>query len=221
MAGASCWHIYTGCTSLSSQGPCPHIGCLTQGVCHNCFKKQLKLQRCGQCKFAHYCDRTCQKEGWAEHKSECSAIKKNGSVPNENIRLAARILWRIEKEGSALSEGRLTSLDDLENHLDDLGEDDMKELKVDVHNFLDFWPSNSRMFGVQYISHIFGLINCNGFTLSDQRGLQAVGVGIFPNLCLVNHNCWPNCTVILNNGKYVTLSGALHSPSSHCLHRAS
>ncbi|KAK6492362.1 histone-lysine N-methyltransferase Smyd1-like isoform X1 [Huso huso] len=184
---------------------------LTQGVCHNCFKKQLKLQRCGQCKFAHYCDRTCQKEGWAEHKSECSAIKKNGSVPNENIRLAARILWRIEKEGSALSEGRLTSLDDLENHLDDLGEDDMKELKVDVHNFLDFWPSNSRMFGVQYISHIFGLINCNGFTLSDQRGLQAVGVGIFPNLCLVNHNCWPNCTVILNNGNHEAVKSMFHT----------
>ncbi|XP_030048430.1 histone-lysine N-methyltransferase SMYD1 isoform X2 [Microcaecilia unicolor] len=174
---------------------------LTAHVCHTCFKRQEKLQRCGQCKFAHYCDRTCQKDAWTNHKSECSAIKKNGKTPNENIRLAARIMWRIEREGTGLSEGCLVSIDDLQNHVDNFGEEERKELTADVQTFIDFWPPSSQQFGMQYISHIFGVINCNGFTLSDQRGLQAVGVGIFPNLCLVNHDCWPNCTVVFNNGK--------------------
>ncbi|XP_069488299.1 histone-lysine N-methyltransferase SMYD1 isoform X2 [Ambystoma mexicanum] len=174
---------------------------LTHRVCHTCFKRQEKLQRCGQCKFAHYCDRTCQKDAWATHKSECAAIKKFGKVPTENIRLAARIMWRIEKEGGGLSEGCLVAVDDLQNHVDSLGEEQRKDLDADVQTFLNFWPPESSMFGVQYISNVFGVINCNGFTVSDQRGLQAVGVAIFPNLCLVNHDCWPNCTVIFNNGK--------------------
>ncbi|XP_063141845.1 histone-lysine N-methyltransferase SMYD1 isoform X3 [Rattus norvegicus] len=170
-------------------------------VCHTCFKRQERLHRCGQCKFAHYCDRTCQKDAWLNHKNECSAIKRYGKVPNENIRLAARIMWRVEREGTGLTEGCLVSVDDLQNHVEHFGEEEQKELRVDVDTFLQYWPPQSQQFSMQYISHIFGVINCNGFTLSDQRGLQAVGVGIFPNLGLVNHDCWPNCTVIFNNGK--------------------
>ncbi|XP_030640835.1 histone-lysine N-methyltransferase SMYD1b isoform X2 [Chanos chanos] len=174
---------------------------LADHVCHSCFRRQQKLQRCGQCKFAQYCDRTCQRAAWDEHKQECAAIKTYGKVPNENIRLAARVLWRLDKLGGVVSDMQLTTLEDLEDHIADMPEDDLKELKVDIHNFLDYWPRNSKQHNTDTISHVFGVINCNGFTVSDQRGLQAVGVGIFPNLCLVNHDCWPNCTVILNHGR--------------------
>ncbi|KAL4658250.1 histone-lysine N-methyltransferase SMYD1-like [Arapaima gigas] len=177
---------------------------LSQQVCHSCFRHQNTLHRCSQCRFAHYCDRTCQRAGWDDHKQECAAIKKYGKMPSENIRLAARALWRIEKDEGVVSEGQLTTLDQLEDHVADMADEDLKELKVNVHNFLDYWPCSGRQYDVDRISHILGVIKCNGFTLSDQRGLQAVGVGLFPNLCLVNHNCWPNCTVILNHGKYVS-----------------
>ncbi|KAM9061688.1 histone-lysine N-methyltransferase SMYD1 isoform X1 [Sarcophilus harrisii] len=183
----------------------------TQVVCHTCFKRQEKLQRCGQCKFAHYCDRTCQKDAWLNHKNECAAIKKHGKPPSENIRLAARIMWRIEREGTGLTEGCLVSVDDLQNHVDNFGEEEQKDLRMDVDSFLNFWPPQSQQFSMQYISHIFGVINCNAFTLSDQRGLQAVGVGIFPNLCLVNHDCWPNCTVIFNNGNHEAVKSMFHT----------
>eukprot|EP00064_Thunnus_orientalis_P014419 superscaffoldBa00002496_g14463 len=115
--------------------------------------------------------------------------------------LVARIMWRLDKEGSVVSDMQLTTLDELEDHIADMQEDELKETKVDIHNFLDYWPRSSKQHTLDVVSHMFGVINCNGFTVSDQRGLQAVGVGVFPNLCLVNHDCWPNCTVILNHGK--------------------
>ncbi|KAL7391823.1 hypothetical protein ABVT39_015420 [Epinephelus coioides] len=184
---------------------------LTERICHSCFRRQDKLQRCGQCKFAHYCDRTCQRAGWAEHKQECGAIKAYGKAPNENIRLVARILWRLDKDGSVMSDMQLVTLEELEDHITEMPEEEMQDLKVDIHNFLDYWPRTSKQHTIDSVSHLFGVINCNGFTLSDQRGLQAVGVGLFPNLCLVNHDCWPNCTVILNHGNQSAVNTMFHS----------
>ncbi|XP_068430252.1 histone-lysine N-methyltransferase SMYD1a [Clinocottus analis] len=184
---------------------------LATQVCHSCFRRQAKLHRCAQCKFAHYCDRTCQTACWDEHKQECGAIKKMGKAPSENVRLAARVLWRIHKDSGIASDSQLVSVDQLEDHVTDLPEEDLKQLKTDVHTFQEYWSDGRKQHLVDDISHIFGIIQCNGFTLSDQRGLQAVGLGLFPNLCLVNHDCWPNCTAILNHGNQSALSSALHS----------
>ncbi|MCI4394315.1 hypothetical protein PGIGA_G00167320 [Pangasianodon gigas] len=184
---------------------------LSMHVCHGCFRRQVNPHRCAQCKFAHYCDRTCQRAAWEEHKQECAAIKQRGKAPSENVRLAARALWRMQKHKGKIFDTQLTTLDLLEDHISAMTPEDLKQLKVDIDNFQDYWQGNSKQYSTDYVSHIFGVINCNAFTLSDQRGLQAVGVGLFPNLCLVNHDCWPNCTVILNHGSQTALDSALHS----------
>lgn len=75
--------------------------------------------------------------------------------------LAARIMWRLDKEGGVISELQLTTLDDLEDHISDLPEIDLKELKVDIHNFLDYWPKTSKQHTADSISHIFGLVSTN------------------------------------------------------------
>uniref|UniRef100_A0A673BAI4 [histone H3]-lysine(4) N-trimethyltransferase n=1 Tax=Sphaeramia orbicularis TaxID=375764 RepID=A0A673BAI4_9TELE len=183
---------------------------LAMQVCHSCFRRQPKLHRCAQCRFAYYCDRTCQTACWDEHKQECAAIKKIGKAPNEHVRLAARVIWRIHKNTGLASDSQLISVDKLEDHVADMSEEDLKRLKADVNSFMEYWSYGSKQHSADYISHIFGIIKCNGFTLSDQRGLQAVGVGLFPNLCLVNHDCWPNCTVILNHGNYIWTLLKLH-----------
>ncbi|XP_062410561.1 histone-lysine N-methyltransferase SMYD1a [Sardina pilchardus] len=184
---------------------------LSLQVCHNCFRRQASPHRCAQCKFAHYCDRTCQRAAWDEHKRECNAIKTAGKAPKENIRLVARAMWRMQKYGGRVTDSQLTTLDLLQDHVSDMVDEDVKELQDDVKKFLEYWPKANRTVGTEYISHLLGVIKVNGFTLSDQRGLQAVGVGLFPNLCLVNHDCWPNCTVNLNHGNQSALDSALHS----------
>ncbi|XP_055497230.1 histone-lysine N-methyltransferase Smyd1-like [Leucoraja erinacea] len=162
---------------------------LTYHVCHGCFKKQAKLQRCMQCKFAHYCDRTCQKAAWTEHKSECSAIRNYGKAPNESIRSDR---WNTKSGVTHVS-----------SRNDGPWKVPLKPPDSDGNWEASDVEANN--------SHIFGVINCNGFTISDQRGLQAVGVGLFTNLCLVNHDCWPNCTVILNNGNRDAVKSMFHT----------
>jgi len=77
-------------------------------------------------------------------------------------RLAARVMWKVEREGSGLAEGCLVSIDDLQNHVDSFGEEEKKELHADVESFLEFWPPQSQQFGMQYISHVFGVVRQRG-----------------------------------------------------------
>ncbi|XP_061657880.1 histone-lysine N-methyltransferase Smyd1-like isoform X1 [Syngnathoides biaculeatus] len=180
-------------------------------VCHSCFRQQAKLHRCTHCQFAFYCNRTCQTACWDEHKNECAAIRKAGKAPNENVRLAARVLWRLHKDTGIVSDSQLISVEQLEDHVADLPQKDHEQLETDVQSFLEYWSCGKIHHSVDYISHIVGIIMCNEFIMSDQKGLQAVGVGLFPNLSLVNHDCSPNCFAVLNHGNQTAVSSALHS----------
>lgn len=77
--------------------------------------------------------------------------------------LAARLMWRLDKEGSVVSDMQLTTVEELEDHIADLQEDELKELKVDIHNFLDYWPRNSKQHTIDDISHIFGVVRFDAF----------------------------------------------------------
>ena len=48
--------------------------------CANCDKHSNDHQgRCGECKFTHYCNQTCQQEHWETHREQCQAIKLGGN----------------------------------------------------------------------------------------------------------------------------------------------
>lgn len=73
-------------------------------------------------------------------------------------------MWRLDKEGSVVSDMQLTTVEELEDHVADLREDELKELKVDIHNFLDYWPGHSKQHTIDDISHIFGVVRFDAFS---------------------------------------------------------
>uniref|UniRef100_A0A8C4DM92 [histone H3]-lysine(4) N-trimethyltransferase n=1 Tax=Dicentrarchus labrax TaxID=13489 RepID=A0A8C4DM92_DICLA len=46
----------------------------------------------------------------------------------------------------------------------------------------------------------FPLVTCNCFTISDGE-LQEIGVGLYPSLSLLNHDCRPNCVMVFEGTK--------------------
>ena len=86
--------------------------------------------------------------------------------------LAARLLWRIHKDTGIVSDSQLISVDQLEDHVADMSEDDLKKLKTDVHTFQEFWSYGSKHHSVDYISHIFGIVSMN------------------VSLCNITHQCF-------------------------------
>lgn len=107
-------------------------------------------------------------------------------------------MWKIEREGSGLSEGCLVSIDDLQNHVDNFGEEEKKELHADVQSFLEFWPSQSQQFGMQYISHVFGVVcwrgeeeSKGGLLLMQRKSVLRMSE-LIPLLPLIGHSYWDN-----------------------------
>lgn len=53
---------------------------------------RTKLSKCSGCQYVLYCNRTCQKLSWTEHKRECARMKK---ILPKVLPDAARIMSKI------------------------------------------------------------------------------------------------------------------------------
>lgn len=142
-------------------------------VCHSCFRKQVNPHRCAQCKFAHYCDRTCQRAAWEEHKHECAAIKQHGKAPTENVRWVEDLHWDP-------SETNMPSIwDQTSSH-------DIRFIGIGIKlprviGRSRFREKNWQMCIWAHIRHLFSFYNCT------QSGLQC-SVKIFHVSYAANNN---------------------------------
>ncbi|XP_074523305.1 histone-lysine N-methyltransferase SMYD3 [Halichoeres trimaculatus] len=174
-------------------------------VCHHCFTRRETLLRCSQCKLARYCNTTCQKQAWSSHKRECKCLRSLlPRIPTDSVRLAARIvfsslnpsqspsveLYPLEEHEthlSSMSEHKKHGLSQLASMLELYLQPEMPHLAQEMVSALP--PS------CQESLSLIAKVTCNCFTISDGE-LQEVGVGLYPSLSLLNHDCRPNCVMV-------------------------
>uniref|UniRef100_A0A8K9X5Z6 [histone H3]-lysine(4) N-trimethyltransferase n=1 Tax=Oncorhynchus mykiss TaxID=8022 RepID=A0A8K9X5Z6_ONCMY len=138
--------------------------------CHSCFSRRETLLRCSQCKVARYCDVTCQKQAWSDHKRE----------PAVSLYLCD------------MREERREGLSQLSSML-------QLYIQQEVPNIMQELPA------VDPLS-LLAKLTCNCFTVSDGE-LQEIGVGLYPSMSLLNHDCRPSC-VMLFEGETLHLRAA-------------
>ncbi|XP_074781685.1 histone-lysine N-methyltransferase SMYD3 isoform X2 [Athene noctua] len=168
-------------------------------VCHRCLRRNEHLHRCSQCKVAKYCDTSCQKEAWLDHKQECRCLKSiKPNFPPDSVRLAGRIVFKLLRQSVCLSE-RLYSFSNLQSNIEQLSEE-MKDGLRHLAQTLQLYLKTE----IQDASHlppaidffqIFTKVTCNCFTISNGE-MQDVGVGLYPSMSLLNHSCDPNCVIV-------------------------
>ncbi|XP_049910519.1 histone-lysine N-methyltransferase SMYD3 isoform X1 [Epinephelus moara] len=184
---------------------CCVSGKLARDVCHHCFTRRETLLRCSQCKMARYCNTTCQKQAWSGHKRECKCLQSLlPRVPTDSVRLAARLIFALLSPLKSSSE-ELYTLEEHESHLSSMPEQkkqglcqlaamlemylqqEIPDLATEVTSTL---PPSCR----EPLS-LIAKVTCNCFTISDGE-LQEIGVGLYPSLSLLNHDCRPNCVMV-------------------------
>uniref|UniRef100_A0A673BXU5 [histone H3]-lysine(4) N-trimethyltransferase n=1 Tax=Sphaeramia orbicularis TaxID=375764 RepID=A0A673BXU5_9TELE len=183
---------------------------VSRDVCHHCFTRCETLLRCSQCKMARYCNITCQKQAWSVHKTECKCLRSLlPRIPTDSVRLAARLIFALLSPSKSCSE-ELYTLEEHESHLSCMSEQKKQGLshlasmlqlylQQEVPELALETPSALPPVCQDPLS-LIAKVTCNCFTISDGE-LQEIGVGLYPSLSLLNHDCRPNCVMVFEGTK--------------------
>ncbi|KAF1781559.1 Zinc finger, MYND-type [Phytophthora cactorum] len=176
--------------------------------CGWCFASQVALQRCTGCRKARYCSRKCQQHDWSQHRRECRAWN---SIPAANtsptLLLVSRLAFKlfVGSEGDQEEKNRVLKL---RHHLEDHTELKRQQFNAMTQLVLlllsrykgdkqEQIPSFEKLQNdlEAKILKLFGRVNCNAFSIANDVTNEAVGIGLFPEGALFNHDCDPNCVV--------------------------
>ncbi|AWP01769.1 putative histone-lysine N-methyltransferase SMYD3 isoform 2 [Scophthalmus maximus] len=173
-------------------------------------RRRETLLRCSQCKTARYCNITCQKQAWSVHKRECKCLRGLlPRVPTDSVRLAARLIFALFSPSKGSSK-ELYTLEEHESHLTSMSEQKKQGLSQ-LASMLELYLRQEAPDLAQEMTSslppscreplsLIAKVTCNCFTVSDGE-LQEIGVGLYPSLSLLNHDCRPNCVMVFEGTK--------------------
>lgn len=177
--------------------------------CDYCLKKG-KVLKCSVCQFVHYCDRSCQKDAWNDHKWECPAIKKIfPRVLPDSARMMARIINRLNKGNGHTVRGYYSPKSfrmwkDLMSHYSDL-KMDVKRMEhfTSLCGVLCEYLGNTMIPNTAELMGIYGRMCINSFTILDGEMLS-IGTGIYLGASIMDHSCEPNAVATFD-GPVITV----------------
>ncbi|WFD28422.1 hypothetical protein MNAN1_003433 [Malassezia nana] len=179
--------------------------------CHYCFaQSDSGLLRCSQCRFARYCNATCQAAGWkqARHRDECGALQRwyasagPGTLPDlaqdpgPTVRALAQLLWRRRRQGPTWW-APFAAMQSHRQAMATVEKGDIAQQAVRLAKFLGS-ESDLRALGIDSAKALLELVcqwHTNAFTLTDAQ-LDPIGVSLDPTVALLNHSCVPNAVVV-------------------------
>ncbi|KAL3664945.1 hypothetical protein V7S43_010121 [Phytophthora oleae] len=176
--------------------------------CGWCFTPQVALSRCTGCRVARYCSRKCQQLDWAQHRRECSAWRcVPAAKTSPTILLVSRLGFKLFL-GFGIDQEEKNGVLKLRHHLEDHAPvkcQQFQEMTQLVLLLLSRYKGDKSLQIPSFetlqndledeIVKLFGRVNCNAFSLANDVTNEAVGIGLFPDGALFNHDCDPNCVV--------------------------
>ncbi|WFD20605.1 hypothetical protein MCAP1_002852 [Malassezia caprae] len=180
--------------------------------CHYCYaRREQGLLRCSRCRFARYCDATCQAAGWkiARHRDECEALQRwyagadalpdLDRDPGPSVRVLAQLLWLRRRRGPAW----WAPFAAMQSHRQDASavqKDEAAQIAVRLAKFIGA-EAGLRTLGIDSAKALLELVcqyQTNAFTLTDAQ-LDPIGAALEPTVALLNHSCTPNAVVVFSS----------------------
>eukprot|EP00191_Tetraselmis_sp_GSL018_P016945 CAMPEP_0177592938 /NCGR_PEP_ID=MMETSP0419_2-20121207/8840_1 /TAXON_ID=582737 /ORGANISM="Tetraselmis sp., Strain GSL018" /LENGTH=338 /DNA_ID=CAMNT_0019083865 /DNA_START=44 /DNA_END=1057 /DNA_ORIENTATION=- len=180
--------------------------------CHVTFAPSEKLLRCGKCKLSRFAAREFQALDWKSGgREECAAlVASHPRVPPATIRLAARILWRLNRDGGEIelkeSLGGVSQhapntssrpqVKDLIDHWEEIPEERKLTYAQMGSILVDYMKAGrgeaAAPCSVRDAALLLAKLACNAMTVFDED-LRPIGTGLYLTAAMANHACAPSC----------------------------